>query len=269
MVLELEIIMGFFNINEYEPVAARLDRFWIDHKMDGRIETELISHNAGHYIVHAKIFVNERLVATGLADEHTEQKGVNARNALENCESSAIGRGLSNFNYSPKRDGKSIPELRPSREEMVKANVGQSVGAVETPAAENVLTFRSKGKVMDDAYNAQADKLATAKQINYLRSILDTHLGVQKRLDDTKGHNGFVRFALKNQDKRILPECNLTFADVKPLFDDHKSGLMGDNITAWLNGIPESHMQVETDIASDAHLDQATDEDDPWKSPEF
>jgi len=254
--------MGFFNLEDYEPVETRIDRFWNKYPDTGRIATDLVKYEAGHYIIKASVFVNDTLMATGLADEHIEQKGVNARNALENAETSAIGRALANFNFAPK--GK-----RPSREEMVKANVGQSLGAVETPAAENVLTFRSKGKVMDDAYNAQADKLATAKQINYLRSILDTHLGVQKRLDDTKGHNGFVRFALQNQDKRILPEWNLTFADVKPLFDDHKSGLMGDNITAWLHGIPESHMQVETDIASDAHLDQATDEDDPWKSPEF
>jgi len=108
--------MGFFNIEDYEPVEARLSRFWEQHQEDGRIETELVSHNAGHYIVKAIIWVGDRQVATGLADEHTEQKGVNARNALENAETSAIGRALANFNFAPK--GK-----RPSREEMVKANV--------------------------------------------------------------------------------------------------------------------------------------------------
>jgi hypothetical protein len=51
----------------------------------------LISHvNAGHYIVKAIIWVGDRQVATGLADEHTEAKGVNARNALENAESSQL-----------------------------------------------------------------------------------------------------------------------------------------------------------------------------------
>ncbi len=38
------------------------------------------------------MFVGDRQVATGLADEHTEQKGVNARNALENAETSALTR---------------------------------------------------------------------------------------------------------------------------------------------------------------------------------
>ncbi len=75
--------------------------FYIDHQEEireakemekERIETELVSHVNGHYIVKAIIWVGDRQVATGLADEHTEQKGVNARNALENAETSAIGR---------------------------------------------------------------------------------------------------------------------------------------------------------------------------------
>jgi hypothetical protein len=80
-------MMGYFNIEDYEPVASRLDRFWKDHDEDGRIETELDFTVNGHYIVKAIIWVGDRQVATGLADEHTEAKGVNARNALENAES--------------------------------------------------------------------------------------------------------------------------------------------------------------------------------------
>jgi hypothetical protein len=48
--------MGFFNIEDYEPVASRLDRFWKDHSEDGKVETELISHTNGHYIVKAIIW---------------------------------------------------------------------------------------------------------------------------------------------------------------------------------------------------------------------
>jgi hypothetical protein len=228
--------MGFFNIEDYEPVEARLSRFWDQHQEDGRIETELVSHNAGHYIVKAIVFVGDRQVATGLADEHTEQKGVNARNALENAETSAIGRALANFNFAPK--GK-----RPSREEMVKANVTESLGASEVPYLEKPITYLKPRRV------------ATPKMSGWLQRELAKHL------KDTNQQNAFVQFASRRKDAQIVPESNMTFEEVKPLLDDIQSGHLVDNITAWQQGIPKSHETAEM-LASGA-------EDDPWTSPAF
>jgi hypothetical protein len=228
--------MGFFNIEDYEPVEARLSRFWDQHQEDGRIETELVSHNAGHYIVKAIVFVGDRQVATGLADEHTEQKGVNARNALENAETSAIGRALANFNFAPK--GK-----RPSREEMVKANVTESLGASEVPYVEKPITYLKPRRV------------ATPKMSGWLQRELAKHL------KDTNQQNAFVQFASRRKDAQIVPVSNMTFEEVKPLLDDIQSGHLVDNITAWQQGIPKSHETAEM-LASGA-------EDDPWTSPAF
>ena len=55
--------------------------------------------------------------ATGYAEEKESERGVNATSALENCETSAIGRALANAGYATK--GK-----RPSREEMTKVANG-------------------------------------------------------------------------------------------------------------------------------------------------
>lgn len=229
-------MMGFFNIEDYEPVEARLSRFWELHSEDGRVETELVSHIAGHYIVKAIIWVGDRQVATGLADEHTEQKGVNARNALENAETSAIGRALANFNFAPK--GK-----RPSREEMIKANVEQSLGATQVPYVEKPVTY------------LKPRRIATPKMSDWLKRELAKHL------KDTNQQNAFVQFASRRKDAQIVPESNLTFEEVKPLLDDIQSGHLVDNITAWQQGIPKSHETAEM-LASGA-------EDDPWTSPAF
>jgi hypothetical protein len=104
-----------WDLSSYELVEDRIKSFWAEHLEDGRIETELVSHNEGHYIVKAKIWVGDRCVATGLADENVKTAGAFAKNCLELAETSAIGRALANFTFSKK----GAP--RPSREEMQKA----------------------------------------------------------------------------------------------------------------------------------------------------
>jgi hypothetical protein len=104
-----------FNLAEYEPVEVRLEKFIKDYPAF-RISTELEVVEATRYIVKAYLFKNAEdgvAWATGYAEETVTSRGVNQTSALENCETSAIGRALANAGYAPK--GK-----RPSREEMTK-----------------------------------------------------------------------------------------------------------------------------------------------------
>jgi hypothetical protein len=104
-----------FNLADYEPVEVRLEKFIKDYP-SFRISTELEVVEASRYIVKAYLFKNAEdgvAWATGYAEETVTSRGVNQTSALENCETSAIGRALANAGYAPK--GK-----RPSREEMTK-----------------------------------------------------------------------------------------------------------------------------------------------------
>jgi hypothetical protein len=104
-----------FNLADYEPVEERLAKFIKDFP-DFRIATELESVSNDRYIVKAylyRTFADGVAFSTGLAEETVSAKGVNSTSALENCETSAIGRALANAGYAPK--GK-----RASREEMIK-----------------------------------------------------------------------------------------------------------------------------------------------------
>lgn len=110
--------MGF-NLDDYEPVEVRLDKFWKEHP-DGRIETELLEASKDRFIVMARLYRTEadaKAWTTGIAEETVAARGVNQTSALENCETSAIGRALANAGYATK--GK-----RPSKEEMQKVAIG-------------------------------------------------------------------------------------------------------------------------------------------------
>ena len=113
-----------FNLEDYETVEERLVKYWKDHP-DGQIHTKLLDSTATRFIVEASIYRTEadsRPWTTGLAEETVQGRGVNATSALENCETSAIGRALANAGYATK--GK-----RASREEMSKVAASQEVKA--------------------------------------------------------------------------------------------------------------------------------------------
>ena len=122
-----------FNLQDYETVESRLEKWWKDYP-NGRVATKLEQTTDTRYIVSAELFKTQedwRPCATGLASESIADRGVNSTSALENCETSAIGRALANAGYAAK--GK-----RASREEMTKVT-NYSPPGTRARAVENVL----------------------------------------------------------------------------------------------------------------------------------
>jgi hypothetical protein len=165
-----------FNLADYEPVEVRLEKFIKDYP-SFRISTELEVVEASRYIVKAYLYKDAADVvawATGYAEETVTSRGVNQTSALENCETSAIGRALANAGYAPK--GK-----RPSREEMTKVVATKVV----KPAVQDV-------KPDNQDY--------WTTPINEYRGVVDAPVTLEKALD-------LVQDILGTPEAAQVPSC--------------------------------------------------------------
>jgi len=142
-----------FNLEDYETVEERLVKFWKEHP-DGRIDTTLVESTLQRFIIKAAIYrteVDAQPWTTGFAEETVSTRGVNSTSALENCETSAIGRALANAGYASK--GK-----RPSREEMSKVKASEPkpfaeklADKITMPAEDDPWTTKAVGEAPSSA----------------------------------------------------------------------------------------------------------------------
>jgi hypothetical protein len=154
-----------FNLDDYEPVAARLDR-WLKDKLDGykastndypRVLTRMVSEpGADICVIRAELWLGENMIATGYAEEVRGAGNVNRTSHVENCETSAIGRALANCGMAGSDMSK-----RPSREEMAKVQRTSNGPAVE----------RGTDTRMPSVTVTQPAGLATEKQVYFASSF--------------------------------------------------------------------------------------------------
>ena len=143
--------MAKFNLNDYETVESRIKKFYVKYP-DGRILTDLQvdPHNIETVVFKASIYNGETLLSTGWAFEREGDGFVNKTCHLENCETSAIGRGLANIGLSG--------DKRPSREEMQKVERMQgepNIPKKPKPDKRNENLKRIKDIMGDDAHLAK------------------------------------------------------------------------------------------------------------------
>ena len=107
-----------FDLSNYQTVAERL-HLWLEsckeRGVQPRVVTEIVSHTETWIMFKGYIYEDDVMIATGHAEEHKTDRGVNATSHVENAETSVLGRCLANAGWAG-----SDPARRASREEMTK-----------------------------------------------------------------------------------------------------------------------------------------------------
>jgi len=141
----------------YETVASRILRFREAHP-DWTIKTEIIDCTDEVVRLRATIgYISESGVmvalSTGHAEEYRATEGINATSALENCETSAIGRALSFVGFGS-------PDSVASAEEILSAKRKEEIIEKAKPGALIVLQEAAKkgSASLQDAWETRLSK---------------------------------------------------------------------------------------------------------------
>lgn len=89
---------GVVNIHgkQYQTVAKRVADFRADYPQY-TISCELVEATESRVVMKASILEGDLLISTGFAEEDRGSSRINQTSALENCETSAVGRALAFF----------------------------------------------------------------------------------------------------------------------------------------------------------------------------
>jgi hypothetical protein len=214
--------MGF-NLNDYETVEVRLAKFIADYP-DFRIDTQLLEASDKRFIVRTAIYrtyLDAVPFATGLAFELVSDKGVNATSALENAETSSLGRSLAQAGYATK--GK-----RPSQEEMAKVVKGNQVqpkpmyGSPGSKSAAMEMAIRQSiaespwvaPEAEEDPVQWEVNDVATALGAEVVDVTFECAHGKMIRREGTSSKTGKPYYGFVCTEKSKANQCEAKWASL-------------------------------------------------------
>lgn len=157
---------GIVNIRgkEYMTVALRVQQFREKHP-DWSIVTAIVHRDADEVVMLASI-VNEqgRIIATGHAEEKRKASQINSTSALENAETSAIGRALAAAGFGG-TEFASANEVQNAVHQQAKprGNIDKALEAIST--ADSMVVLKTVYEAATRAFKDPEDlkKITEAK----------------------------------------------------------------------------------------------------------
>lgn len=171
---------GVVNIHgrEYETVALRVKKFRDKHP-EYRLVTEIVSRDDECVVMVARI-ANDKgeVLATGHSEEYRHTSQINRTSALENAETSAIGRAL--------------------------AALG--LGGTEFASADEVASAISQQRKGHSASDGALDALETEEERNAARDLAATMVELWEQGKEHGAYEAFYEGGLSNEMKLAVWE---------------------------------------------------------------
>lgn len=193
-------------LNDYETVDSRIHKFWDKHP-NGRIATSVEYHEESkRWVVRTEIYrdiTDTHPAATGHAEEVIGSSMVNKTAALENAETSSIGRCLANLSFSTKG-------ARPSLEEMAKAKRQDTPPIYVDGANANGVATKSQLDAVVNIVGGFAAQVKAPVTPAFTLGVLSLWLGREVK--------DIHRITVKEADMIIKDRKN-NFADILPKYE--------------------------------------------------
>lgn len=160
---------------EYLTVAKRVQDFREKYKLEYAIVTEVVERSSDEVVMKATIQTLEgQVIATGYAEEKRTSSQINRTSALENAETSAIGRALAAFGLAGSEYA--------SADEVANAIHQQAGDAPSAPRASSSKAPSEKQIAMIRALSNELgyDKDVTEQRIDLLDSSAKASEAIEK-----------------------------------------------------------------------------------------
>jgi len=207
--------------NTYEPVVSRLARFRFDHPSRA-IQTSIISNESGLVLMRAVIKDdNQEVYATGHAEEDRSAGHINQTSAVENCETSAIGRALAFAGYDASGNIASSDEVTNAKAAQAAGGGARAQAPARNTASSSPATpAPNAAKAGDKSYTVTQveTKELNRKDGSGTFSKYVVHTGEGPKLSTLKKNLADIAMAAMNEGKELFAshqaqnqwgECNL------------------------------------------------------------
>lgn len=134
--------MAKFNLDDYVQVHERIAAFREEHGTNGGIQTDVQFPTEETVLAKAIVTLGDKVIGMGHAEEKRGQGLVNTTSAVENAETSAVGRALAMVGYEVKRgiasreEMEKVQRLSPVSGQRTKPSVNEVFGSDEEASSE-------------------------------------------------------------------------------------------------------------------------------------